>query len=444
MTIGILLISVIIIILLTTKWNVHPFLALIAAALFFALITGMSYDTIISSINEGFGGTLGSIGLIIVIGVIIGAFLEHSGGAFTLAEFVLKVIGKNRLHAAMGIIGFIVSIPVFFDSGFILLNPLNKSLSKKVGISLAGTGIALMLALMISHVLVPPTPGPIAAAGILDADVGLVMIIGLVVGIMTLFIVVLYAKKVADKTYLEPIPEMTDEEIEHTMLFAPSAAKSFLPIIIPILLIMGKSLVDFSIPENERGAIVEFIRFVGTPVIALIIGMLISFTLPKKYDSKMLSTSGWFGKALGTASNILLITGAGGIFGKILQNSDIADSITRLLSGADLGIWLPFILAAAIKTAQGSSTVALITAASIMAPLMTSLGFDSEMQKALVVIAIGAGAAVVSHTNDSGFWVVTQFSGMDVKMGLRLYTFGTLIVGFSAAALVFMISLLFG
>lgn len=441
MTIGILLISVIIIILLTTKWNLHPFLALIAAALFYALITGMSYDTIISSINEGFGGTLGSIGLIIVLGVIIGAFLEHSGGAFTLAEFVIKVIGKNRLHAAMGIIGFIVSIPVFFDSGFILLNPLNKSLTKRVRFSLAGTGIALMLGLMTSHVLVPPTPGPIAAAGILGADVGLVMLVGLAVGIMTLFIVIFYAKKYADKTYLEPIPEMSDEEIEKKITSAPSASKSFLPIIIPIILIVAKSLIDFSIPEGERSNLIEFIRFIGTPVIALLIGMLISFTLPKKFDKEMLSTSGWFGKALGTASNILLITGAGGIFGKILQNSDIANSITDLLSGANLGIWLPFLLAAAIKTAQGSSTVALITAASIMAPLMTSLGFDSEMQKALVVIAIGAGAAVVSHTNDSGFWVVTQFSGMDVKTGLRLYTFGSLIIGLSAAAIVFLISI---
>ena len=443
MTIGLLLFSVIIIIILTTKWNVHPFLSLIVAAMFFALLSGMSYDNIIISINEGFGGTLGNIGLIIVLGVIIGAFLEHSGGAFTLAEFVLKVIGKNRLHAAMGIIGFIVSIPVFFDSGFILLNPLNKSLSKKVGVSLAGTGIALMLALMTSHVLVPPTPGPIAAAGILGADVGLVMLVGLVVGVLTLSIVVLYAKKVADKTYLEPIPEMTDEEIELTMSSAPSVAKSFLPIIVPILLIVAKSIIDFSITESERNSIVELIRFIGTPVIALIIGMLLAFTLPKKYDKKMLSTSGWFGKALGTASNILLITGAGGIFGKILQNSDIANSITELLSGAELGIWLPFLLAAAIKTAQGSSTVALITAASIMAPLLTSLGIESEMQKALAVIAIGAGAAVVSHTNDSGFWVVTQFSGMDVKMGLRLYTFGTFIVGLSAATLVYIISLFF-
>lgn len=444
MTILLLLMSVGLIIVLTAKLNVHPFLALLGAALFYALLAGMPLDTIIKSINDGFGVTLGKIGMVIVLGVIIGAFLEHSGGAYKLAGMVLKVIGKKRLYEAMGIVGFIVSIPVFADSGFIILNPLNKSLSKRAGLSIVGTATALMLGLMITHVLVPPTPGPIAAAGILKADVGLVMLFGLVIGALSLVVAVIFSSKFAAKTYIDPNPEMSEEEINKKISQAPGAMKSFLPILIPIILIVGKSILDFSLsgPEMEAGW-VRVVSFLGTPVIALMIGMLLAFTLPRKFDKGLLSTTGWVGKALGSASTILLVTGAGGIFGTILQNSGIADTLTSLMSGANLGVWLPFILCAAIKTAQGSSTVALITSASIMAPLMVSMGIDSEIQKALIVVAIGAGAAVVSHANDSGFWVMTQLSGIDIKTGYRTYTLGTFVVGTSAAVFVFIASLIF-
>jgi GntP family gluconate:H+ symporter len=175
------------------------------------------------------------------------------------------------------------------------------------------------------------------------------------------------------------------------------------------------------------------ISFLGEPVVALLIGLFLAFLLPDKLEKTMLSTSGWIGKALVNASSIILITGAGGIFGKILQNSGIANMLGEVMSDVDMKIWLPFLLAAAIKTAQGSSTVALITAASIMMPMMETLGFTTEMGKAMVVVAIGAGSAVVSHANDSFFWVVTQLSGMDVKTGYRLYTTGTLVLGVSAA-----------
>lgn len=442
MTILLLLLSVALIIVLTAKLNIHPFLALLFAALFFALLSGMPFDVILSSINDGFGGTLGKIGLVIVLGVIIGAFLEHSGGAFKLAEVVLRIIGRKRVHEAMAIIGYIVSVPVFADSGFIILNPLNKSLTKKAGLSIAGTGVALILGLSLTHVMVPPTPGPIAAAGILGADVGLVMLLGIIISSITLVVAIIYSKKVAAKTYIDPNPEFTEEEIEEKIKNAPGATKSFLPILVPIILIVGKSIVEFKLdPAAQEAAWVGVVQFIGSPVIALIIGMLLAFLLPKKFDKEILSTTGWVGKALGDASTILLITGAGGIFGKVLQNSGIGDTMAELLSGASLGIWLPFLLCAAIKTAQGSSTVALITTASIIAPLLPTLGFDSEMQKALMVVAIGAGATVVSHANDSGFWVVTQLTGMDIKTGYRLFTFGTFVIGTFAAFLVFLTSL---
>ena len=437
-TILLLLLSVAIIVFLTAKLNVHPFLALLFAAIFFGLSSGMELNIIVQSINDGFGITLGKIGVVIVLGVIIGAFLEHSGGAFKLAEIILKLIGKNRVHEVMGLVGFVVSIPVFSDSGFIILNPLNKSLSKRAGLSIVGTATALMLGLMITHVLVPPTPGPIAAAGIIGADVGMVMLIGLIIGVISLVVAIFYCKKMGAKHYLDPNPKISEDEIQEKIKQAPSAFKSFLPILIPILLIVGKSLVEFNAtPGQAETAWVKFISFVGSPVIALIIGMLFAFLLPRKWDKTILSTTGWVGNALTDASNIILITGAGGIFGTILKNSGIAATLADTLSTANLGIWLPFMLCAAIKTAQGSSTVALITTASIIAPLLLSMGFETEIDKALVVSAIGAGAMVVSHANDSGFWILTQFSGIDVKTGYRVYTLGTFIVGSFAALLVY-------
>lgn len=440
MTVLLLILSVVAIILLTTRLHLHPFLALLLVGIGYGLLAGMPLDLIIESINAGFGDTLGKIGLVIVLGVIIGAFLEHSGGAYTMAEKVLQVIGRQRVPTAMGIIGYFVSIPVFADSGYIILSPLAKSLSKRAGITLAGSAVALALGLMVTHTMVPPTPGPIAAAGILNADLGLVMSIGLVVSMLSLVVGLLYVRVYVSKTYIDPNPELDDAAVEAKLREAPSAAKSFLPILVPIVLIVIKSIIEFSNDPDGLSAWESLFVFLGSPVIALLIGMFLAFTLPKQFDKEMLSTSGWVGKALQSAATIILITGAGGIFGKILQNSGIADLLGSVLADYPLGIWLPFLLAAAIKTAQGSSTVALITAASILAPLMGVLGFDTPIEIAMAVVAIGAGSAVFSHANDSFFWVVTQLTGMSVNMGYRLYSLGTFVVGVAAALLLFVFS----
>jgi GntP family gluconate:H+ symporter len=437
-----LFISIVLIILLSAKLKIHPFIVLFLVAIFYGLFAGMSLDKIVTSVNQGFGDTLGKIGLIIVLGVIIGAFLENSGAAYTLAEKVLNIVGKKRVTAAMGIIGYIISIPVFADSGFLLLSPLNKSMSKKAKISLAGSAVALGLGLTVTHTLVPPTPGPVAAAGILNADLGLVIVWGAVIAALALIPGLYFAVKYVSKTYIDPDPETSEEQINERLKEAPGFIKSSLPIFIPILLIVAKSLV-VSFGKNLNENIVGFISFVGEPVIALLIGTFLSFLLPQKLNlEKMLSTSGWVGNSLKDAASIILITGAGGIFGKVLQNSGIADVIGESLANVNLSIWLPFLLAAAIKTAQGSSTVALITTASIMMPMMNSLGFVSELEKVMVVIAIGAGSAVFSHANDSFFWVVTQLSGMDVKTGYRLYSLGTFILGTSAATILFIFYLI--
>lgn len=441
MTLFLILLSVIAIVLLITKLRLHPFLALLFVSIAFGLATGMKTTLIISSIQEGFGGTLGKIGLIIILGVIIGAFLEHTGGALRLAEKVLQIIGPKRVTTAMGIIGYIVSIPVFADSGFILLSSLNKNLTKKAGLSLAGTAIALGLGLGCTHALVPPTPGPIAAAGILNADLGLVMLLGLFCAAIALISALIFAKKVAAKVYIDPDFDQQPQVKENS--YKPSLLKSSFPIVIPILLIVLKSLSVFLADTGWQLNLKNILSFIGEPAIALIIGFGFCLLLPKKLEKSMLSTDGWVGKALTDSATILLITGAGGIFGKVLQNSELATIIGDSFAKYPIGIWLPFLLAAAFKSAQGSSTVALITTASIMVSLMAALGLTSEMDKAMVVIAIGSGSLIVSHANDSFFWVITQMSGMDVKTGYRLHTVGTLVIGSTAMLCLFIIYTIF-
>jgi GntP family gluconate:H+ symporter len=438
--ITILIISIVFIILSTTKLNLHAFLALLAAAIGFGLFSGMPLHQIVESIETGFGGTIGKIGIVIIAGTIIGTFLEKSGGAFALAEKILKFIGEKRVPLSMSIIGYIVSVPVFADSGFVILSPLNKALSKRVKISVTIPAIALSLGLMASHTLMPPTPGPIAAAGILDADLGLVILLGLPVSVFAMLVGWYFAVKVASKVYIDPNPDLTEAQIARQLETAPSAFKSFTPILVPIVLIILKSISDLPGLPFGDGLFRTIIGFIGAPVIALLLGILISFTLPKRFDSKMLSNSGWVGKALLNAAIIIMITGAGGAFGKVLQNSGIADTIGASLAGAQLGIWLPFIITAAIKTAQGSSTVALITTASLLAPLTASLGFDAPLAKALMVLSIGAGSIVASHANDSFFWVVTQMNSMDVKTGYKLQTLGSLVMGICAGVFVWVMS----
>lgn len=437
-----LLVSVLLIVVSTSRFRFHPFLALLFVAVFFGLFSGMPLDSIVESINEGFGRTIGQIGIVIIAGVIIGTFLEQSGGAYAMASRVLKLTGKKQVPLTMAIIGYFVSIPVFADSGFVILSPLNKALSKEAKISLAGSASALVLGLSITHVLVPPTPGPIAAAGILGADLGLVIMLGVITSIPVLLTAWLYAAKIASRVYLDPNPEISQEEIEETLKTAPSAFKSFIPILLPILLIVLKSISDFPTAPFGTGIAADAIGFIGEPVIALIIGIIIAFTLPRKFDREMLSSTGWVGKALQNAAIIILITGAGGAFGMVLRNSGIADVMGESLANMRIGIFMPFLIAAAIKSAQGSSTVSLITTASLLAPMMASLGFDTDGARALVVLSIGAGSLVVSHANDSMFWIFTQMTGMKVKTGFRIHTVGTLVIGVASMIVIWVISMI--
>lgn len=443
MLIILLLIAIVFIVVSTTKFKLHPFLALLLAAIGFGLFSGMPLADIIKSVNGGFGNTVGYIGIVIIAGCIIGTFLEESGGAYVMARSILKLVGEKHVPLAMSILGFVVSIPVFADSGYVILTPLNRALSKKAKISLAGPAIALGLGLTITHCLVPPTPGPIAAAGIMGADLGLVILIGLIVGLVALVPGWLFASKYASRTYIDPNPNESDEEIVEKVKKAPSAFKSFIPIIIPLLLIVLKSVSDFPTHPLGIGMFKTIFGFIGEPVVALLIGMFFAFTLPKKFDLEMLSTTGWVGKSLLSAAIIIMITAAGGSFGLILRDSGIANVLGSSLSKVNLGIWLPFLIAAALKSAQGSSTVAIITTSSIIAPLMGILGFDTPLEIALAVSSLCAGAMVVSHVNDSFFWVVTQMTNMSIKTGYKLHTLGTLICGLSSMITIWIIYTVF-
>ncbi len=439
-----LVLAIVFIVIATAKLKLHPFLALLIAAFGYGLAAGMDPMEVVKSVNAGFGGTIGYIGIVIIAGTIIGVFLEKSGGAKSIAEKSLAITGEKNVPLAMGIVGWIVSMPVFCDSGFVILSPLNKALSKKAKITLAAGAVALSLGLYATHTMVPPTPGPVAAAGILKADLGAVIGWGIVVSLVALVAGWLFATLYASRTYIDPNEETVPIETETAPVQqskAPGALKSIIPILLPIALIVLQSIAKYPSKPFGEGPVVDWIIFFGQPVVALLIGVAFAFMLPEKLNRDMLSSSGWVGEAILAAASIIIITGSGGAFGKVLQNSGIADEIKGLFSAdTNLGILLPFIIAAAIKTAQGSSTVSIITTAGIMAPLLATLGLDGETARALVVIAIGAGAMVVSHANDSYFWVVTQFSNMSVKQGYKLQTLGTLVEGTTAAVAVYIIA----
>jgi len=439
-----LLLAVVFIIVATTRLKLHPFLALLITAFAYGILSGrMSLEEIVKSVNAGFGGTIGYIGIVILAGAIIGTFLEKSGGAYKLAENILKLVGRKNVPLAMGIIGYIVSIPVFCDSAFVILAPLSRALSRKVKISLAASAVALSLGLYATHTMVPPTPGPVAAAGLIGADLGLVILWGALVSIIALAVGWLFSIKYAARVFIDPKKNQEESGVDKLASEAPSALKSMIPILLPIILIVLKSVGDLNSYLFGQGNIAVIIDFIGQPVVALLIGVFFSFLLPKKLTVEMISTSGWVGQAVISAATIIIITGCGGAFGKVLQNSGIAEVVKDYLGNiSGLSIWLPFILAAALKTAQGSSTVAIITTAGIIAPLLGTLGLESPTAKALAVVAIGAGSMVVSHANDSYFWVVTGLSGMSVKQGYKLQTIGTLIEGVAAAAALWIISLI--
>ncbi|SJZ36761.1 GntP family permease [Selenihalanaerobacter shriftii] len=430
--------AIVFIVLMTARVKMHAFLVLLLSAFGVGLLSGMNSLEVIKTVTDGFGGILSYIGIVIIAGTIIGTLLEKSRGTLTMANTVLKLVGKTKSALAMSITGAIVSIPVFCDSGFVILSSLNKSLAKKSKVSMATMAVALSSGLYATHTLIPPTPGPIAAAGTLGADLGYVILFGLIVAIPTIGAGYLWATKFASNYYIEADIEVNEIEDEGSL---PGVFDAFAPIMVPIILITLKSIADFPTHPFGEGSIKTFFDFFGDPTVALILGIFLGFRLLPSLDEKYIN--GWVGEGLKNAASIIMITGAGGAFGAILKATPIGDYLGSTLSGYHLGIFLPFIIAAALKTAQGSSTVALITTASLVSPILAQLGLDSELAKALVVLATGAGAMTISHANDSYFWVVSQFSNLDTSTAYKTHSMGTLVQGITAIITVFIISLIF-
>ena len=447
------ILTIVLMIFMISKLNIHPFLSILSVSLVFGLIAGIPLvdqtaedGTVIKGIaniiGEGFSGTFTSIGIVIILGTIIGALLEETGAALKLADMVVNLVGEKRPELAMLIMGWVVSIPVFCDSGFVILNPIRKALTKRTSASSVAMTMCLSAGLYAAHVFIPPTPGPIAAANTIGvgSDLLLVMGLGLIVSIPALAGAYFYSKK--QSSNIEELVEddnlKTYEEIKAEYGTLPCGFLSLAPIIIPVILMALSNI--FKIMKAE-GFVNDLFLFLGTPIIALAVGLIFGIILLNS-RGKIDHLYDIVNESLKVAGPILFVTAAGGVLGKVIANSGIVGFITdNATVFQSIGIFFPFIIAAILKTAQGSSTVAITTSAGIIAPLLPVLGLDSTVSSALVVMAIGAGAMTVSHANDSYFWVVTKFGGLRAEDGYKTQTMVTLVEGICGMLGVFILSL---
>ena len=450
-------IAIILMIVMISKLKVHPFLALMSISLVLAIVAGIDLSKIPAMIGVGFSGTFKSIGIVIIFGTIIGTVLEKTGAALKLADMVVKLVGQRRPELAMLIMGWVVGIPVFCDSGFVVLNSIREALYKKISASPVAMSVALSGGLYASHVFIPPTPGPIAAAGTLGlgGNLLLVIIMGTVVSVPVLVAVYFFSKSIAKSVTI------SDKEADATITASyeellkkfgtlPSGFLSLAPIIMPIIFMAVGSVVDVLAKQGmlDKAALLpKIFLFLGNPIIALAIGVIFCVFLLAE-TKKMREFDHITNESLKIAGPILFITAAGGVLGNVITEAGFVNFIKENASTIKaIGIFFPFIISAVLKTAQGSSTVAIITTASIMGAfsadnsLMHTLGFTSEISAALCVMAIASGAMCVSHANDSYFWVVTNFSKMTADQGYRTQTAMTFIMGVVGMISVYILSL---
>lgn len=473
-------IATIVIIVLATRLD--AFIALLIAALVTGVVAGQDLLSLIDAVTTGFGNTLASIGIVIGLGVGIGKILEVSGAADSLARAFLRAFGKGREPWAMGSVGSLVSIPVFCDSGYVIMNPLARSIARVKRGGYITLALALGAGMTLTHHMVPPTPGPLAATGILGADIGGVILTGLVFTVLLLPVVVIYARWIGPK--LEPylnakvsrdvyatagvgaatasattVDTVTGDEVtvtEETTTETPATAAGgkkpgaflgFLPLIIPLLLIVANT-VSTAIDRNAQGVLsgddyepsswVAPLAFIGNPVVALIIGLVLAvYTLLPRFTPRS-QVQSWLADAAASAGLILLITGAGGSFGMVLRESGVGDALAEAIASISLpALLVPFIIASLVRLAQGSGTVAMITAASVTAPLIEPLG----LSPLVAVMACTAGSMVFSYFNDSYFWVVTRFAGLDGIQAIKGWSGITTAVWLGSIPLLFVLDL---
>ncbi|MBQ0151003.1 MAG: GntP family permease [Bacteroidales bacterium] len=450
------ILSIVLMITAMSRWKVHPFIAIMVVSLVFGLVAGLpivdrvadgkTTPGIMNVIGQGFAGIFSGIGLVIILGALIGAILEKTGAALKLADMIVRLVGRKNPVAAMGLMGWVVSIAVFCDSGFVVLNPIRKALVKRTATSSVAMTVALSAGLFLSHVFIPPTPGPLASANTLGLadNIAMVMGLGILCSILPMAAALIFAGWIGGKVKAEDESDISENAQSYEELVAsygrlPGGFASVAPILIPILLMASSTIVK---QLGVTGQFTDAVMFLSTPVMALSIGTVIAWIL-LRYSGRGGQMSSITEETLKTVGPILFITAAGGVLGKVVASSGMTAYITEhasLLRG--MGIFFPFILAAILKSSLGSSTVAIITTAGIISPLLGALGFASPVQAGLVCMAISAGAMTVSHANDSYFWVVTNFGGMDMQKGYRTQTLMTLIMGIAAILEIFILSLL--
>lgn len=440
------LVAIAVMILAISKWKLHPFLAIMGVALLLAIVIGLPLDEIPQIIGKGFSSIFASIGIVIILGTLIGLILEKTGAAIKLADVIVRIIGPKHPQLAMLLIGWLVSVPVFCDSGFVIVNPVRKWLGKKSKAPQAMLTVALAAGLMVSHVLIPPTPGPIAAAGLVGLEENLILVIlfGTLVSTAPLVAAYLYSTYIGKR--VKSLDDLDVDSIsnEYNERELPGAVASIMPIILPILLMAAGSVAAMVMTD---GMAKDILLFLGKPIIALTAGLLAALPLMSGGE-KMARLYDITQESLKTSGPIIFITAAGSVLGQVIVEAGFVQYIQQNASALEsLGLFFPFLVAAILKSAQGSSTVALTTTAGLMglytssASLMYALGFVTPVDAALVVMAIGAGAMTVSHANDSYFWVVTNFGGLSPQDGYKTQSAVTGIMGIAAMIFIWVISL---
>ena len=434
--------GIIVLLTLILKLRIPAFIALLIASISAGLLAGMDPATIIDTVKKGMGGTLGFVATVVGLGAMFGAILEHTGGAQRIAGFLLDKFGIKNSPLAMVLAGFLIAIPVFFDVAFIILVPMVYALQRKTGKSLLLYAIPLLAGLAITHSFIPPTPGPIAVADLIDASLGWVILIGFIVGIPTALVSgILFGKYIAKQIHIVApdagleTNQATDKNQSIGLIFAIIG--------LPIVLILMGTFVESGLIKLEQQFLVETIQLLGHPFTALILANIAAWYLMGRRQG--LSKENLFditSKSMAPAGTIILLTGAGGVFKQVLVDtgagSMIATSLTEI--GFPL-IVFGFLAAALVRIIQGSATVAMITGAGLVAPLLEGQAI-ADPKLACLVIAIASGASILSHVNDSGFWLVSQYLGLSEKQTFRSWTMMTTILaftGFVSACLLWMI-----
>ncbi|WP_306013091.1 MULTISPECIES: GntP family permease [unclassified Allomuricauda] len=421
-------IGIAILLFLILKLRIHAFVALLIGSIVVGLIAGLDANQIISTIQKGMGGTLGFVATVVGLGAIFGGILEASGGAKAIADFMVSKFGLKKAPAAMVVSGFLIAIPVFFDVAFIILVPMMYALQRRTGKSLLLYAIPLLAGLAITHAFIPPTPGPIAVADIIDVDLGWVILMGFIAGIPTALIAGLWFGRHISKKIFVAAPE----EIEDgTTPKLPPIGQTLMIIGLPIILILLNTMVTAGTFGITSTTVLQLIALVGHPFSALIIANLLAwyfFGLKKGFTKDQLLKIST--KSLAPAGTIILLTGAGGVFKQVLTDTGAGELLANSLSNAGIPVLaFAFISAAIVRIVQGSSTVAMITAAGLVSPLLANAELN-PMQLACMVIAIASGASIFSHVNDSGFWLVGQYLGITEKQTFRSWTVMTTILAF--------------